>query len=49
MHALESAGMNSLDKLRHIRSSSEIAELEPDAAEKLFQEIRHFVETGVAG
>jgi transcription termination/antitermination protein NusA len=49
LQVLDSAGMNSLDKLRQIRSSADISELEPDAAEKLFQEIRHFVETGVAG
>jgi transcription termination/antitermination protein NusA len=48
LQALDSAGINSLDKLSQIHSSSDISELEPEAAEKLFQEIRHFVETGVA-
>jgi transcription termination/antitermination protein NusA len=49
IQALDSAGINSMNKLRQVQSSSEISELEPEAAEKLFQEIRHFVETGVAG
>jgi len=49
LQALDSAGINSMDKLRHVQSSAEISALEPETAEKLFQEIRHFVETRVAG
>ena len=44
IEALDSAGINSEDKLKQVQSSSEISELEPEVAEKLFQEIRHFVE-----
>ena len=44
IEALDSAGFNSFAKLKKMQSSSEISSLEPEIAEKLFQEIRHFVE-----
>ena len=44
LEALDSAGFNSVEKLKKLQSSSEISLLEPETAEKLFQEIRHFVE-----
>jgi N utilization substance protein A len=44
LHALDSAGFNSVDKLKKMQSSSQISELEPETAEKLYQEIRHFFE-----
>jgi N utilization substance protein A len=49
IHALDSGGFTSVDKLRKMQSSSEIASLDPDVAEKLYQEIQQFVESEVAG
>lgn len=49
LHALDSGGFTSVDKLRKIQSSEEIETLEPDTAEKLFQEIQQFVESEIAG
>jgi N utilization substance protein A len=49
LQALDSAGFNSVAKLKKIQSSSEISSLEPETAEKLFQEIRHFVEPEFTG
>jgi len=46
VHALESAGFNSLDKLRQIQSAAEIP-LEPEMAERLYKEIQLFVSSQV--
>lgn len=47
--ALESAGFNSIDKLKQVHSSSEIPELDEATAGRLYEEIRHFVNPQVAG
>jgi transcription termination/antitermination protein NusA len=48
VQALESGGWNSIEKLKQIQSASEIEALEPETAEKLYQEIQGFVNSQVA-
>jgi len=49
IQALDSAGINSLGKLKQIQSSAEIPSLDTETAEKLFQEIQQFLSSGVTG
>jgi len=49
LQALDSAGLNSIEKLRKIQSSSDIPSLDEETAGKLYEEIQQFVNSGVAG
>lgn len=48
VHALESAGGNSFDKLKHIQSASEFSSLDADTADRLYQEVQEFVNSHMA-
>jgi transcription termination/antitermination protein NusA len=48
VQALQSAGLDSLDKLKRLQSSAGIPSLDSETAEKLYQEIQHFLSSGVA-
>lgn len=49
VQALQSAGLDSLNKLKRLQSSAGIPSLDSETAEKLYQEIQHFLSSGVAG
>jgi N utilization substance protein A len=46
--ALDSAGVNSIEKLKQIHSSSDISALDSETANKLYEEIQSFVNSHVA-
>lgn len=48
IQALDSAGFDSIEKLKNIHSSSEIPSLDSETAGKLYDEIQQFVNTEVA-
>ncbi|MCI0604708.1 transcription termination factor NusA [bacterium] len=48
LQALESGGWNNLEKMKQIQAASEIPSLEPETAERLYQEIQDFVNSQVA-
>lgn len=48
IQALESAGLNSIEKLKQVQSSSELASLDPGTATRLYEEIQTLVHPGVA-
>ena len=48
IQALDSAGGNSLDRLKQIQSASEFSSLDTDTADRLYQEIQEFVNSQMA-
>jgi len=48
IQALESAGLNSMEKLKQVQSSSELASLDAGTATRLYEEIQTLFHSGVA-
>ena len=48
VQALESGGWNNVEKIKQIQTASQFDSLDPDTAEKLYQEVQDFVNSQVA-
>lgn|SRR5262249_10108400 len=49
LKSLQTAGVDNAEKLKKIKSSADLPELDEETAGKLLQEIQQFVQSGVAG